>query len=142
MQVSTPVLVYMDDTLWIAESQLHLEQILNIASSFYQMANIKVNPQKSILISNSIYTPSISFLHQNIQCQSFKTPFKFLGCWFSTSSKSITQSKLITQKATELINTLDTKQITDKHACYIITMLLYLFLNIIYTILSLPIQHA
>src|SRR6185437_7393071 len=119
-QVSTPVLAYMDDTLWIAESQSHLEQILNTASSFYQMANIKVNPQKSTLISNSIHTPFISFLHQNIQCQTPKTPFKFLGCWFSILSKSTTQSKLITQEATQLINTLDTKQITDKQACYII----------------------
>ncbi|CAG8741419.1 18901_t:CDS:2, partial [Gigaspora rosea] len=89
MQVSTPVLTYMDNTLWIAESQLHLEQILHTAFSFYQMANIKVNSQKSIL---------------------------FLGCWFSTSLKPTTQSKLITQKATELINTLDTKQVTDKQA--------------------------
>src|SRR6185437_13171132 len=102
------------------ESQSHLEQILNTASSFYQMANIKVNPQKSTLISNSIHTPSISFLHQNIQCQTPKTPFKFLGCWFSILSKSTIQSKLITQEAFELINTLDTKQITDKQACYII----------------------
>src|SRR5690242_8880058 len=82
--------------------------------------NIKVNPQKFTLIFNSIYTPSISFLHQNIQCQPSKTPFKFLECWFSTSSKSTKQSKLITQEATELINTLDTKQIIDKQACYII----------------------
>lgn len=82
MQVSTPVLAYVDDTLWIAESQLHLEQILNTASSFYQMANIKVNPQKSTLISNSINTPSISFLHQNIQCQPSKTPLSSLDVGF------------------------------------------------------------
>src|SRR5260363_141555 len=98
MQVSTPVLAYMDDTLWITEYQLNLEQILNTASSFYPIANIKLKPQKSILISNSTYTPSISFLHQNIQCQSSTTPFKLLGSLFSTSSKSTTQSKLSTQK--------------------------------------------
>ncbi|KAF0526188.1 RNA-directed DNA polymerase from mobile element jockey-like [Gigaspora margarita] len=110
----------MDDTLWIAQSFQQLQQILQIASSFYQMANIKVNLHKSILVSNTNHLPSITFLNSSIQTQPLHTPFKFLACWFTTNSKSYPQIKLIIQKIYEIINTLNTKKITDKQASYII----------------------
>ena len=44
LNTSISVLAYMDDTLWIAQSKTQLEEITNIASSFYSMADIQVNP--------------------------------------------------------------------------------------------------
>ena len=42
-QVSTSVLAYIDDTIWIAHTKNELEQIINTVSSFFQIANIQVN---------------------------------------------------------------------------------------------------
>ncbi|CAG8640432.1 20825_t:CDS:1, partial [Gigaspora rosea] len=37
------VMAYIDNSLWIAESKIQLEEILKTASSFYKMTEIKVN---------------------------------------------------------------------------------------------------
>ena len=47
------VLAYIDNTLWIASSQTELANILTLAKSFYNIANIKVNSTKLIFLSNS-----------------------------------------------------------------------------------------
>jgi len=62
LQVSTSVLAFMDDTLWIASSKNELEQILELASSFFTIANLKINPLKSILSTNSKSSSSIKFI--------------------------------------------------------------------------------
>ena len=72
----------MDDTLWIASSKNELEQILELALSFFKIANLKINPLKSILSTNSKNLSSINFIQQTIFLQSKNTPFKFLGYWF------------------------------------------------------------
>ena len=84
------------------------------------MANIRVNSHKSVLVSNTKQLLLITFLNSSIQTKPLHTPFKFLGCWFSTNIKSYPQTKLITQKIYEITNTLNTKIITDKQASYII----------------------
>ena len=62
LQTSTSVLAFMDDTLWIASSKNELEQILELASSFFKMANLKINLLKSILSTNSKNLLSINFI--------------------------------------------------------------------------------
>ena len=63
IHTNIPALAYMDNTLWIAQSQKELQNILKTATSFFHLTNIKVNPSKSILsVTNSHNTePSISF---------------------------------------------------------------------------------
>jgi hypothetical protein len=85
IQTSASVLAYIDDTIWIASTKNELEQITNTASSFFQMANIEVNPLKSILITNSSNATPINFINQLITPHAKHIPFKFLGCWFSLS---------------------------------------------------------
>jgi len=110
----------MDDTLWLAESQQQLQNIINVASTFYQMANIKVNPQKSSLISNTKHTPTFTFLNSTITTQPLNTPLKFLGCWYTATNKQAITIKLILQETFGLTSIVQTKQITDKQVSYII----------------------
>ena len=110
----------MDDTLWIADSQQQLQNILNTASKFYQIANIKVNPNKSMLISNTKLTPTFNFMDTTIQTQTPDTPLKFLGCWYTATNKQSIISKIIIQETTGLTNIIQTKQITDKQTSYVI----------------------
>ena len=44
---------YLDDTTWIASSKEELEHMLSEADSYYTFMNIKVNKQKSILMTNN-----------------------------------------------------------------------------------------
>jgi ribonuclease HI len=120
LQASTSVLAYMDDTLWIAKSKQQLSEIITIATSFFLMANIQVNPQKSVLISNTEDLNSIQFINSTITPISSKTPFKFLGCWFTLNNNQKAQIELITKEAFSLSDILNTKNITDKQASYII----------------------
>ena len=115
-------LAYMDDTLWIASSQTELSQILSIAESFYDMANIQINPSKSILTTNnppSNYNPII-FNNYTLSIHSPCTPFKFLGCWFTLNKKHSQQTQLIINESQHLIKIASSKRITDTHARYII----------------------
>jgi len=116
------VLAYMDDTLWVASSQAELNNIISIAESFYNMANIQVNPSKSILATNyklDTYTPTI-FNNQPLLLQPKYQPFKFLGCWFTLDNKQTQQTQLIKTESAQLINIAKRKQITDTQARYII----------------------
>src|SRR5207253_4190605 len=95
LQTSISVLAFMDDTLWIASSKNELEQILELASSFFKMANLKINPLKSILSTNSKNPSSINFIQQTISLQPKNTPFKFLGCWFLPVTNNPNKSNLL-----------------------------------------------
>src|SRR6185295_14617268 len=61
LNTSISVLAYMNDTLWISQSKPELEQILQTATSFYQMANIQINLAKSIFISNQLQSSTQFF---------------------------------------------------------------------------------
>ena len=86
------------------------------------MANIKVNPTKSILTSNSkpnTYYP-ISFNNETLPLWPANQPFKFLGCWFTLNNKHTKQIQLISSESSQLVKIASTKQITDTQARYII----------------------
>ncbi len=53
LKVECNLLGYLDDTTWIASLKVELEAMLHIADSFYTFMNIKVNKQKSILMTNN-----------------------------------------------------------------------------------------
>src|SRR5260363_41216 len=88
----------MDDTLWFASSLIELQSIISAATSFYQMADIQINPTKSIFCSNQKNTTSISYFNQILPLLPFNQPFKFLGCWFTLDNKNTKQIKLIQLK--------------------------------------------
>ena len=119
LHTSISVLAYMDDTIWITQSKEELDKIINTATSFYNMANIQINPTKSTFISKQP-SASISFLHSNLASIPIHQPFKFLGCWFTLNNKHTQQIKLIQDEAIQLANIANTKNITDKQITYII----------------------
>src|SRR6201988_4598800 len=119
LNTSISVLAYMDDTLWIAQSKTQLEEITKIASSFYSMADIQVNPTKSIFITKEP-SSNLSFLNSNLQSIPPHQPFKFMECWFTLNNKQLLQIRLIQIEAIQFANIAGTKNITDKQITYII----------------------
>ncbi|CAG8765749.1 19732_t:CDS:1, partial [Gigaspora rosea] len=53
VETKIAVLVYMDNTAWLAQSREDLEKIIKTAESFYNLMNIKVNSTKSLLVMNT-----------------------------------------------------------------------------------------
>jgi len=122
----TSVLAYMDDTLWLAPNKHTLQQIVNSAESFYNMANITVNPTKSILATNQTKdpNPTINFANTIIHTIPLKDTFRYLGCWFTLLSHHKYIHNQIIAEATNLISTIKNKKITEKQAIYIINTVL------------------
>ena len=88
----------MDDTLWIAQSKDELEKITQMATSFYEMANLQINPTKSIFATNTKPT-SIIFCKSTLNSIPHNQPFKYLGCWFTLNNKQTHFIKLIQEEA-------------------------------------------
>ena len=58
----------MDDMIWLAESKNQLEEIITTATSFFLLANITVNPTKSVLAAiTKSKDPQIIFNHTIIK---------------------------------------------------------------------------
>jgi len=116
----------MDDTLWLAPNKQTLQQIVSSAESFYNMVNITVNPTKSILATNQIKDshPTINFANTCIHTILLKDTFRYLGCWFTLLNHHKHIHNQITAEATNLINTIRSKKITEKQAIYIINTVL------------------
>ena len=119
LQTSISVLAYMDDTLWISHSKEEMEHITSTAKSFYQMANLQVNPNKSVFATNSKPT-TISFINSTLKSIPTNEPFKYLGCWFTLNNKQSEQIKRIQQETYQLTYIANSKKITDKQITYII----------------------
>ena len=125
LTATTNVITYMDDTTWIAPNHSLLEQILIIASSFYNMAKITVNPHKSILFHNKDQDINpILFQNQPIYNLPPKQTFWFLGTYINyTIDNQYVIKKLKQDFCTEL-NKLKFSKITEKQAIYIINAVL------------------
>src|SRR6185295_2185077 len=90
------------------------------------MANIQINPTKSILTTNeplTNYNP-ITYNNHLLNLHSSSEPFKFLECWFTLNNKQTKQIKLIMAESSHLIKIANTKLITDTHAQYIINIVI------------------
>ena len=115
------VLAFMDDTTWVADSATQMQEINKIASSFYQLVNIKVNPQKSVLATNSTdQNTYIKYNDTTLYNISPHTAFRFLGCWFSCTESSQPIHQIITDEIEFALNKLNRAHITDKQYIYIV----------------------
>lgn len=52
ININTKLLGYLDDTTWFSSSLQHLVDHLKIADEFYNFANIKINKEKTKLLTN------------------------------------------------------------------------------------------
>jgi len=58
---------------------------LNVATSFFKLTNIRINPSKSILATiNASTQPEVEFNGITIKATDHKESFRILGCYFTT----------------------------------------------------------
>jgi len=118
--INTSVMAYMDDALWIAPDKQTLTEILDTATSFYKLNNIKVNPTKSFLLTNSRTTPhSVVFDDTKITALPSNSPLKYLGTWFTLNKTHNQVQKNIIAEIQTNLKKLHWAKITEKQAAYI-----------------------
>src|SRR5260363_279754 len=118
-------MAYMDDSLWVAPDKNNLTQILNTAITFYKYNNIKVNPTKFFLLTNSTtQDPFIEFDNTEIKPLKRNEPLKYLGAWFTSYKTPKYVQKHIMAEMLTNIKKLQLFKITEKQAIYIINRVL------------------
>jgi ribonuclease HI len=124
-QLTVPNAAFIDDTTWIAHTKVLLEQILNIADSFYRLNDILINNDKAVLISNNpqhnnqLVQFNINNSNVNIKVEAANTPVRVLGVWMTVNRQ---KSHIIEQIKKEIdtdVQLLYHKKVTDKQLLYI-----------------------
>src|SRR5260363_12492 len=101
--------------LWIAPNKQTLNDILQTATSFYKLNNIKVNLTKSFLITNSCTSPcSITFDNMEITTLPYNIPLKYLGTWFILNRTYNQVQRIIILKIKINLKKLQLAKITKK----------------------------
>lgn len=121
---------FMDDTTWITESKKALESILEIADDFYDLNNIKVNKDKSILLTNNIEHEdsqgkiNIQFGKETIYINNNKEPARLLGVWIYLKSNKQFVQEQAKNEVIKFCNIMRKKKATDKQMLYLWNMII------------------
>lgn len=114
--VEVPAMVYMDDTIWLADSKEKMETILELVHSFTEMTGIRINTNKmDLLIINppSKNQQSLVYGNQTIVTPRNPKPIRYLGIWLEENGKKKYQLSLIKNKLNFIIHNLQNSIITE-----------------------------
>ncbi|GBC37436.2 ribonuclease H-like domain-containing protein [Rhizophagus irregularis DAOM 181602=DAOM 197198] len=128
---SASVVGYLDDTSWFASSKSQLESNLQIANSFYDMANITINHDKYTILTNIPkfcnkelqfqVTPDKSIM---IKTASRASSNRILGIYINAFNSHTPTLKKIKKIISHFAYTMRFKKITHDHLIYIINKVL------------------
>src|SRR6185436_18474852 len=110
-------MAFMDNTVWVTKDKEEMEEILEVAESFFKLNKIKVNPMKSeLLIINSKAedkVQGIDFMNNKIIPKQ-KEAVRYLGVWINEKGGKKFQKELINEKVTMTTSLMMGKHMTDK----------------------------
>ncbi|CAB4426586.1 unnamed protein product [Rhizophagus irregularis] len=132
--LSHKVLGYLDDTTWLAEQLSNLIENLKIAHNFYQLANIHINKEKTIILANKYAKKVIRNgaatipTHIDIEFGStIKVPLlanykaaRILGVYFNPDDHHKTSMKKIFNTINYITMLIRKKKLTHDHVIYVI----------------------
>ncbi|GBC20729.2 hypothetical protein GLOIN_2v1479662 [Rhizophagus irregularis DAOM 181602=DAOM 197198] len=133
VELNFPGLSYMDDTNFLSENKADLEKILEIADSFYNINDIKINKEKSELLwktkkgHNMSEIVKIKFGNKDliIKPADKKGSVRILGVWFNAYNR---REHVIAQIREEVRNCCETmilrKKLSDKQMSFIFNVLI------------------
>jgi ribonuclease HI len=119
---------FMDDTTWIAPSKEAMNKTLSIASSFYKLNSIKVNPDKSSLLilnqSTSQNETYATFDNIPINPTPPNIPVRILGVWFNSSGSQKHHFSSFKNIIHSFVSLLYPKKLTGEQIIYILNHVL------------------
>ena len=127
LHVDSP-LPHMDDTLWLSNSKIALNQLMDIADSFYTLNSIQVNWTKSTLFAplknQNLVHFQLASAPINLKPVKFTDSVRYLGIWFSMSHNKQFIQQQVQQEIHTACKTLMLKSITDKQIIYIFNIVI------------------
>ncbi|KAG9287946.1 hypothetical protein G9A89_017541 [Geosiphon pyriformis] len=122
---------FVDDAIWVGSNQSAIQHILNVASEFFQINNISINNDKTvvILINSRINNPSLSISGLPISITKKEEFYRYLGIFLLTEGlfkPSLVKAYLDVCFFTNLVLK---KAVSDKQFLYLVLVVLYLIVN-------------
>ena len=121
---------FMDDITWVTESKEALESMLEIANDFYELNSIKVNKNKSILLTNNKVEEDIQgkvnlkFGNESIKLNVNKEPARLLGVWIYLKDNKNFVFEQAKDDVIKFCNIMRAKKATDKQILYLWNMVI------------------
>ena len=116
---------FADDTIWIANSKHSLQSIIDLSSSFFTLNDIKINGNKSELLTFNVRAPlenkSIRMGHDHhlIKAVNRTTTVRFLGIWLKESKGPTHMLVMGLRTCTDLADAMRNKSCTAGHLTYV-----------------------
>jgi hypothetical protein len=133
---STTIQAYADDMLLVANSAEKLQILINRAKSFFDFANIKLNPAKCEVFRVNERSKDQNIIIEGVEKQYVTDSFvKYLG--IPLGSRKLCKTKFLESKIQKVLEELDKaefsrlaiNQIVRVIKCYILNKLYFLFAN-------------
>ena len=125
----TADLAFVDDTTWLSNSQDNTQEILDVATSFYELNNVEINTKKTqVMVLNrkkgeedhlTFGTPAEAIIPVGKD-----EPVRILGVWVTASGLTTTTERIVEREVDTICNILSPKAVTDKQTIYIINNVL------------------
>ncbi|KAG9305432.1 hypothetical protein G9A89_021150 [Geosiphon pyriformis] len=122
---------FVDDTIWVSNSQAATQHILNVTSKFFQVNDISINNDKTVAIpiNSRVSSSFLSISGSPISVAKKGESHRYLGIFFSTEGLS----KLSLAKAHSdihfFVNLVLRKAISDKQFLYLVLAVLQPIIN-------------
>lgn len=121
-------LAFVDDTTWLGKSKENVQDILDVATSFFDLNGVEINAKKTVVIAinNKDANATLSFgtLAEEIRPIPKKDDTCILGVYVSASGSPQPTIQRITVATESICNTLRWRAVTDRIATYIINSVL------------------
>src|SRR3954465_11415082 len=127
-KAATPVLAYMDDTTWLASSMREMQEITEIATSFYRLHEINTNQAKTKMIvlnrKDEGGKVDIKLNGEEVKITEKKEAIRILGSWINGFGNKKAQEKKIREATTTVVNTVARKKVNGEITRYILNQVL------------------
>ncbi|CAB5192257.1 unnamed protein product [Rhizophagus irregularis] len=128
------VMGYLDDTTWLAENFDDLENNLRIAHNFYQLANIHINKDKTLILANKFARKNLPLMSTSdlshieiefgtkirVPLASKNQGVRILGVYFNADDGHQTSIKKIYNTINYVTVLIRKKKLTHDHVIYVI----------------------
>ncbi|KAG9284827.1 hypothetical protein G9A89_003750 [Geosiphon pyriformis] len=122
---------FIDDTIWVGNSQAATQHILNVASEFFRFNDISINNNKTvaILINCQIMNFHLAISKLPISITKKKESHHYLGIFLSTKSLSKPSLAKTHLDIQFFVNLVLKKAILDKQFAYLVSAVLFLIIS-------------
>ncbi|KAG9290646.1 hypothetical protein G9A89_011609 [Geosiphon pyriformis] len=126
-EVFSPLFTFVDDTIWVGSSQTATQHILDVASEFYQINDISINNDKTVVIPINCHVdrPSLFISGVLITIARKEESHHYLGIFFLTegfSKPSLVKAHLDVHFFSNMVLK---KTVSNKQFLYLVSAVLY-----------------